>query len=84
MPEQLRTIHIQYYAVLREQRGLATETLATAAADTRALYAELRAAHEFTLATERLLVAVNDEICGWDQPLKEGDKVVFIPPVAGG
>lgn len=84
MPEPLRTIHIQYYAVLREQRGLAAETRATAAADMRALYAELRTTYKFTLAPERLLVAVNDEICGWDQPLKEGDKVVFIPPVAGG
>lgn len=29
-------------------------------------------------------VAVNEEYCGRDQPLFEGDRVVFIPPVSGG
>ena len=32
-----------------------------------------------------LRVAINDEFCDWSQPLAEpGDRVVFIPPVAGG
>jgi molybdopterin converting factor small subunit len=30
------------------------------------------------------LVAVNDEMTGWEAPLKEGDVVLFFPPVAGG
>jgi molybdopterin converting factor small subunit len=32
----------------------------------------------------RLKVAVNDEFRDWDTPLAAGDRVVFIPPVAGG
>jgi molybdopterin converting factor small subunit len=31
-----------------------------------------------------LRVAVNDEFADWSQPLAAGDRVVFIPPVAGG
>ena len=29
-------------------------------------------------------VAVNDEFADWNQTLREGDELVFIPPVAGG
>jgi molybdopterin converting factor small subunit len=31
-----------------------------------------------------LRVAVNDEFRDWTVPLASGDRVVFIPPVAGG
>ena len=30
------------------------------------------------------LVAINDEMAGWDTPLADGDEVLFFPPVAGG
>jgi molybdopterin converting factor small subunit len=29
-------------------------------------------------------VAINAEFRDWQSPLKDGDSVVFIPPVAGG
>jgi molybdopterin converting factor small subunit len=31
-----------------------------------------------------LRVAINSEFGDWTAPLKDGDAVVFIPPVAGG
>lgn len=31
-----------------------------------------------------LLVAVNEEYAAWDDALREGDEVAFIPPVSGG
>jgi molybdopterin converting factor subunit 1 len=79
-----RTIHIQYFAILREQRGLSRETLATPAATAAELYAELQARHGFTLPADRLRVAINDEFTAWSTPLHDGSAVVFIPPVAGG
>lgn len=82
VPEREITVH--YFALLREQRGLEKETVRTAAAEPRALFAELRQRHGFTIAEDRLWVAVNDELRGWDHPLQPGDKVVFIPPIAGG
>jgi molybdopterin converting factor subunit 1 len=78
------TIGVRYFAILREQRGLTEETLATGAATPGALYEELRARHGFTLPGDRVRAAVNDEFVAADAPLRDGDRVVFIPPVAGG
>ena len=82
MPDQ--TIRVQYYALLREQAGRSDETLTTSARDARELYAELSQLYPFTLPVEMLRVAINAEFGEWSQPLKAGDAVVFIPPVAGG
>jgi molybdopterin converting factor subunit 1 len=79
-----RVIRVQYYALLREQAGRSDETVTTGAGTPRELYAELRARYPFTLPAEMLRVAVNSEFGEWTQPLKAGDSVVFIPPVAGG
>lgn len=78
------TLHVQYFAILREQRGLTQEALATTAATPAALYDELRARHKFTLPGDRVRAAVNDAFVAGTVPLREGDRVVFIPPVAGG
>ncbi len=78
------TVRIQYFAILREQRGLAEETLATASATPAGLYEELRARHKFTLPGDRIRAAVNDTFVAATAPLRNGDRVVFIPPVAGG
>jgi molybdopterin converting factor subunit 1 len=78
------TLTVQYFAILREQRGLGQETLETAAATPDALYAELRARHGFTLPGDRIRAAVNDTFVAGDALLRAGDRVVFIPPVAGG
>jgi molybdenum cofactor guanylyltransferase len=77
-------IRVQYYALLREQAGCSGETLHTQARTPLELYSQLRAKYPFTLPPEMLRVAVNAEFGEWSQPLKPGDAVVFIPPVAGG
>ena len=79
-----KTVRVQYYAILREQAGRSEETLDTSAATPTELYAELRKRHPFQLAPEQLKVALNSEFGDWQTPLKHGDTVVFIPPVAGG
>jgi molybdopterin synthase sulfur carrier subunit len=80
----MKTIRLQYFAILREQRGLAHESLATATETAAALYDELRERHGFTLPGDRLRVAINGEFAPWDTPLADGAELVFIPPVAGG
>ncbi len=77
-------VHIQYFALLREQRGATEETLETTAATPGALYAELRQRHRFSLPLERIRAAINDDFVRADAALHDGDRVVFIPPVAGG
>jgi molybdopterin synthase sulfur carrier subunit len=80
----MKRVTVQYFAILREQRGVREETLATEAGDAASLYEELRARHGFSLPAERVRAAVNDAFVAANHPLVEGDRVVFIPPVAGG
>ena len=79
-----KTVRIQYYAILREQAGRSEETLDTSAGTPAELYAELQQRHPFQLTSAQLKVALNSEFTDWQTPLKHGDTVVFIPPVAGG
>jgi molybdopterin converting factor small subunit len=79
-----KTIHVQYYALLREEAGTTSAYYYTFAETAKALYDELRAEHGFSLASEKLKVAINNEFKSWDTELKADDQVVFIPPVAGG
>jgi molybdopterin converting factor subunit 1 len=79
-----RRIHIQFFAILREQAGCALLELATAAATPRELYHELQSSHRLTLPSTIVQVAINARYATMDTPLQEGDSVVFIPPVAGG
>jgi molybdenum cofactor guanylyltransferase len=83
-PPATRKIKVQYYALLREQAGRSEEELVTHAATPRELYDELKRRYPFSLAPEMLRVAVNADFGDWSQALKDGDSLVFIPPVAGG
>lgn len=80
----VRPIQVQYFAVLREQRGLSDEVLHTAARTPRHLYSELQQKAGLALPAAAMMVAVNDQFAGWDVALESGDRVAFIPPVAGG
>jgi molybdopterin converting factor small subunit len=80
----LKTVHIRYYALLREQRGIEYERIETDAENPAALYDELLARHRFTLPGDRIRAAINDEFSPSDAPLRDGDRVVFLPPMAGG
>jgi len=77
-------LHIQYFALMREQAGRSGETLETSAATPAELFEELSARYGFTPSRARLKVAVNTEFSDWSRRLISGDAVVFIPPVAGG
>ena len=77
-------LQLQYFAVLREQAGKRSEKLRTSATTAAQLYAELQQRYGFKLAATQLKVAINNEFRDWQQPLKAGDVVTFIPPVAGG
>ena len=79
-----KSIHIQYFAVLREQRGLSQETYQTNAANAKELFEELKLKFHFKISLNLLKIAINNEFADWSAPLKSGDSIVFIPPVAGG
>jgi molybdopterin-guanine dinucleotide biosynthesis protein A len=81
---QHKAIRVQYFALFREQAGRSDESVSTAAVTPVELYAELQRRHPFKLAPQQLKVAINSEFADWNTPLRDGDTVVFIPPVAGG
>jgi len=80
----MKTVKVEYYAILREQAGTDAEDVSTASPDARGLYEELRDRHGFTLAAQDLRVAIDDAFVDWSTPLEDGANVVFIAPVAGG
>lgn len=80
----LRQLHVRFFAVLREQAGCASLTMETDAHDSAALYAELQAKHPLTFPVALLRVSINERYADLTAPLSAGDRVVFIPPVAGG
>ncbi len=79
-----KTIHVQYFALLREQRGQSTEDVRTFADTTLELYEMLQSRHGFSLPADRMKVIVNETFREWGTALADGDQVVFVPPVAGG
>jgi len=80
----MKMVRVRYFALLREQRGLGEEQVATEAATAADLYEEIRKRHGFTLPAGRLRVAINDEFESWASAVRDGDAIVFLPPVAGG
>ncbi|MBY0402957.1 MAG: MoaD/ThiS family protein [Cyanobacteria bacterium] len=80
----LKEIHIQYFAMFREARGLGTETLTTPCQNLLELYQWLKTQYGFTLDPSQVGVSLNRVFTTMDAVLSQGDEVVFIPPVAGG
>lgn len=77
-------ITVQYFAQLREQTGFSQEVWETEAQTPQALYLEIQQKHRTTAQFDQLRVAINAQFVPMDAPLRPGDAVVFIPPVAGG
>lgn len=74
----------RYFALFRDQAGVDSETVEWAGGTTADLFSLLTHKHPALKAEAAALVAVNDEMSGWDATLKDGDEVLFFPPVAGG
>jgi molybdopterin converting factor subunit 1 len=84
MSSSLRKIHVRFFAVLREQAGCSALEVSTAAKTPAELYAELQTKHALTFPVSLLRVSINERYAEMSTPLAAGDRVVFIPPVAGG
>lgn len=80
----MKNITIQYYAILREQSGVNSEILTIDANTPKEIYLQLKEKYNFTLPAETLKIAINDTFADWNSPIADGDRLIFIPPVAGG
>lgn len=76
------TVDVRYFALFRERAGVDGERISTDASTVADLYSELEP--RLGLASNLVRAAVNGDFVQNDHPLKEGDEVVFVPPVAGG
>ena len=79
-----RSIQVRFFAVLREQTGKTVLDLTTAAATPAELYRELQSSLGLTFPANLLRVSINERYVTMEATLQQGDRVVFIPPVAGG
>ncbi|KIL49122.1 molybdopterin converting factor subunit 1 [Jeotgalibacillus campisalis] len=75
-------IHVQCFAHLKEQTGQDTITIEQSSLSVADLLAELSA--RFSIETDSLMVAINEEYASPEDIVSEGDRVALIPPVSGG
>ncbi|MFM6930456.1 MAG: MoaD/ThiS family protein [Bdellovibrio sp.] len=80
----MKSITIQYFAQLRDWSGKDSEMVSFAGKTYRELYHELSSRYSFKLPIEVVQIAINDEFGTFDQAVHDHDRIVFIPPVAGG
>lgn len=81
-------IQVQYFARYREALGLDTEQLEWNSAlrqiDDLRLQLLARGSEWTVLGEQNLMCARNQELCGLEEPLVDGDEVAFFPTVTGG
>ncbi len=77
-------IKVCYFALFREQTGCASESVDWSGGTAAELFQVMAGKHTALKTEAAALVAINDEMSGWETALNEGDAVLFFPPVAGG
>ncbi len=77
-------VEVRWFAAYREATGVEAEPVQADAATPADLFDILRERHPALGSRDAALVAVNDEMADWEIVLRNGDTVLFFPPVAGG
>jgi molybdopterin converting factor subunit 1 len=77
-------IKVRYFAIFREQTGVQSEQVEWTGGTAAELFQMMAQKHPNLKTEAAALVAVNDEMTGWETVLSEADEVLFFPPVAGG
>lgn len=74
---------VLYFAALRDAAGVASERV-DAQGSLGDVYDALRERHGFSWPRSQLRVAVDGAFARWDEAVRAGSEVAFIPPVSGG
>lgn len=80
-------IHIQYFAALRDARGLKEEWIEkdpSSNPSALAIFQQLKTEYGFAYDANQIRFAVNGDFAPSTALIKDGDTLVFIPPVSGG
>ncbi len=79
------TIRVEYFASFKEKAKKPSEAITlNEPISLNDLYDLLNEKYGFGLEKKFLRIAVNENYEDFDYLLKEEDKIVFIPPIAGG
>ncbi len=84
MSPVLKSVRVEYFAAFREAAGVCSEAIQSKAVTAADLYDEVAALHTFRFDRSSLGVAVNDAIVPWSSEIRDGDRVAFLAPFAGG
>lgn len=76
------TVHVRYFASLRDRVGRAENRLDVA--DGLTVAGVWAALHREMPLPPNVLAAVNMEYAGLEHAVRDGDEVAFFPPVTGG
>ena len=80
----MKKIEIEYFASFKDSVRKDSETFLSDSDTIGDLFKELQQKYELSINTKHLKVAINDEFTDFSSKIKDGDCLVFIPPVAGG
>ena len=79
-----KSLTIRYFAIFREHAGTGEESVTLDVETVADVFALLKNRHGSSEPLGHCKVAINDEMCGWDSVVSDGDTVLLFPPVAGG
>ena len=79
-----KTITLRYFASLKDQALRSHEEVKSGAVTALELFDEVRSKYRFPLDSCHMKVAINGAYAQWQDPVSDGDVVVFVPPVSGG
>ena len=80
----MKQFTVKWFAAYRDATGVAEEQVQSNASSPAELFAQMTRQHANLGQYSRALVAINDQMAGWDTALQGGEQVLFFPPVAGG
>lgn len=80
----MKSITVRYFAMFRENAGVAEEVLQLDVTTTTDVYQATRERHGSREPAGHCKVAINDVMADWDSTVADGDVVLLFPPVAGG
>ena len=80
----IKKIEVNYFAKFREQAGRDSEIFSSTSETASDLFREVMSIYGFNEPEGHCKVAINNDLVQWDAQLKDGDRILFFPPVSGG
>ena len=77
-------ITVLYFGQLKEQAGMASESLEMENATVAELYRQLKERHGLSMPFENLRAARNETFCKGTEAIRADDVIAFMPPMSGG